>query len=120
MPSDNFTYVSLFSGAGGLDIGFERAGFKGISMNEVNPTFAATLRANAEKLKSDGHTYFAGTSIIEADIRDLHGRDHCWTHVASFCLSIAGSLMNYHPARFYSRTCGGLSLHSMPKESLEA
>ena len=46
--------VSIFSGAGGLDIGFERSGFRTISMNEIDPTFAGTLRSNAGVKKSDG------------------------------------------------------------------
>ena len=39
-------YVSLFSGAGGLDIGLERAGFRALSLCEIEPIFCDTLRAN--------------------------------------------------------------------------
>ena len=38
--------VSFFSGAGGLDIGFEQAGFKTIADVEINRMFCDTLRAN--------------------------------------------------------------------------
>jgi DNA (cytosine-5)-methyltransferase 1 len=69
------TVVSLFSGAGGLDIGLERAGFHTVSMCEVEPVFAASLRANAGAIKADGRRYLAGARIFEADIRDLSGRD---------------------------------------------
>lgn len=39
--------ISLFSGGGGLDIGFHDAGFKIVECNEIEPNFAATLRRNA-------------------------------------------------------------------------
>ena len=32
--------ISIFSGAGGLDIGFERAGFSTVSLCELEPQFA--------------------------------------------------------------------------------
>lgn len=38
--------VSFFSGAGGLDLGFESAGFKHLALFEHNPIFCATLRKN--------------------------------------------------------------------------
>jgi DNA (cytosine-5)-methyltransferase 1 len=38
--------VSFFSGAGGLDLGFERAGFKHLASIEINPTFCQTIRLN--------------------------------------------------------------------------
>ncbi|MFN8496173.1 MAG: DNA (cytosine-5-)-methyltransferase [Caldilineaceae bacterium] len=40
------TAISLFSGGGGLDIGFHDAGFKIIECNEIEPAFAATLQRN--------------------------------------------------------------------------
>jgi DNA (cytosine-5)-methyltransferase 1 len=73
--SSTFKCVSLFSGAGGLDIGFERSGFHTVAMNEIEPKFAATLRANAGSRKADGRTYFSTASVINADIRELSGRD---------------------------------------------
>ena len=45
--SNPITAISLFSGAGGLDIGFHDAGFKIIECNEIEPDFAATLHKNA-------------------------------------------------------------------------
>ena len=38
--------ISLFSGAGGMDIGFERAGFKVAVAVEFDPSCCATLRKN--------------------------------------------------------------------------
>lgn len=56
--------LSLFSGAGGLDIGFHDAGFDIIEANELEPAFAKTLEKNA----SDGG-YISGTNVVCLDIR---------------------------------------------------
>lgn len=47
--------ISLFAGAGGLDIGLEIAGFKAVVVNELQPHACATLRENRRlsKIKSD-------------------------------------------------------------------
>ena len=63
--------ISLFSGAGGLDIGFERAGFSTVSLCELEPQFAETLRQNQGWLHSDGHRYFADATILQNDIREV-------------------------------------------------
>lgn len=41
--------VSFFSGAGGMDIGFQCAGFRNIADVEINPMFCETLRRNGAK-----------------------------------------------------------------------
>jgi DNA (cytosine-5)-methyltransferase 1 len=41
--------VSFFSGAGGLDLGFEAAGFQHLASFEFNPTFCKTLLHNRPK-----------------------------------------------------------------------
>lgn len=51
--------VSFFSGAGGLDIGFECAGFKTLVDIEVNRMFCDTLRQNGAKCVI-GPPYFSG------------------------------------------------------------
>ena len=44
--ANNITAVSLFTGAGGMDIGFERAGIKVVFANELMSEAAATYNAN--------------------------------------------------------------------------
>ncbi|MFB2834432.1 DNA cytosine methyltransferase [Floridanema evergladense] len=53
LTPDNFDFakhdipiVSFFSGAGGLDIGFEYAGFKHLGSIEINPLFCQTIKLN--------------------------------------------------------------------------
>lgn len=50
--------LSLFSGAGGLDLGFHRAGFKTIVANEYDKKICPTFRTN-----------FPEVNLIEEDIR---------------------------------------------------
>jgi len=46
MPRKQFTLIDLFSGAGGLTLGFVRAGFRPIYAVEHEPAFAQTYAAN--------------------------------------------------------------------------
>lgn len=55
--------VSFFSGAGGLDIGFECAGFKTVADIEVVPMFCETLRKN-------GHRAVVGPPYAAGDMAD--------------------------------------------------
>lgn len=68
-------YVSLFSGAGGLDIGLERAGLEAVSMCEIEKEFCNTLKRNQGWMHSDGRTYLAYAKILNADIRDMGHKD---------------------------------------------
>ena len=52
--------LSLFSGAGGLDLGFHNAGFQTIIANEFDPKICPTFRAN-----------FPNVRLIEGDIRKV-------------------------------------------------
>lgn len=62
IKTQDFSLVSLFSGAGGLDIGFEKAGFKTIWANEYDKTIAPSYQ------KYFPHVRFDGRSI--RDVRD--------------------------------------------------
>ncbi len=68
-------YVSLFSGAGGLDIGLERAGFRAVSLCEIEPIFCETLRANQDRVLADGQTYLKKARVFNADIREMSAKD---------------------------------------------
>lgn len=52
--------ISLFSGCGGLDLGFEKAGFDIAVANEYDPTIQPTFELN--------HTH---TKLIKSDIRQI-------------------------------------------------
>ncbi len=45
-PSDDLRFVSLFSGAGGLDLGLELAGWQPLAQIEMDPACAATLESH--------------------------------------------------------------------------
>jgi DNA (cytosine-5)-methyltransferase 1 len=53
--------ISLFSGAGGMDVGFESAGFEIVLANELDHDAAETWRANRKN----------GDTMIEGDIKDV-------------------------------------------------
>lgn len=52
--------ISLFSGAGGLDLGFHKAGFKTLTANEYDKKICPTFKAN-----------FPEVDLIEEDIRKI-------------------------------------------------
>ncbi len=63
--TDNIRVLSLFSGGGGLDIGFHDAGFQIVECNELVQDFAATLSRNST---SSGRLH--GSKIVCMDIND--------------------------------------------------
>lgn len=56
--------ISLFTGAGGLDLGFHKAGFKTVIANEFDPQICPTFKEN-----------FPETHLIEGDIRNVNAND---------------------------------------------
>ncbi len=71
----NPRYISLFTGAGGLDIGLERSGFRALSLCEIEDAFCATLEENQTRTHADGIEYFRHAHIVNADIRNVAGTD---------------------------------------------
>ncbi|HWH08222.1 MAG TPA: DNA cytosine methyltransferase [Candidatus Thermoplasmatota archaeon] len=59
--------LSLFSGGGGLDVGFHDCGFVVQEMVEIEPGYAATLERNAALGK-----VFEGATVRCMDIREYH------------------------------------------------
>lgn len=76
--TNNPCMVSIFTGAGGLDIGLERAGFKTVSTLEIHPVYSETIRVNQRKeIPIDGSDrfHFEGASIITDDISNTVAED---------------------------------------------
>lgn len=68
--------VSIFTGAGGLDIGFERAGFRVISALEIHPKYCETIRINQGRripIGDTGRFFFHDTALLNEDICNVSG-----------------------------------------------
>lgn len=59
-----YTYAGLFSGAGGLDLGFANQGFQHAFSTDLDPWAVATLRTN----RPDWH-------VLERDVHDLRAEE---------------------------------------------
>lgn len=73
-----FSTISLFTGAGGLDIGFEQAGFDTLSAVEVCTPFCDTLLLNQAKqipIPGTDRYYLQGTKVLNCDIRSISACD---------------------------------------------
>lgn len=68
----NSSFISLFSGAGGLDLGLEQAGWDCLYAADIDPCAVETLRANQGK-QVGAASFMAGTKIELADIKSLTG-----------------------------------------------
>lgn len=62
--------ISLFSGAGGLDLGVEAAGYSVRVAVELDRDACETLRTNSRAYTA-GAGYFSDLTVLERDIRTL-------------------------------------------------
>jgi DNA (cytosine-5)-methyltransferase 1 len=60
---EQFELISLFAGAGGLDLGLERAGFVARTISDIDPQACETLRRNKALAEADEQTL---QSVIES------------------------------------------------------
>lgn len=71
---DPISTVSLFTGAGGMDLGFEVAGFSTRCCVEQDSHCCITLRANrASGVETGFHSFLKEAVVIEDDIRYVNG-----------------------------------------------
>lgn len=75
--SDRKTLISLFAGAGGLDLGLEQAGFTSIIANEIDPQACETLRKNKIlcNLNAEEIDSFIAESLTQPCLRRLSDID---------------------------------------------
>jgi len=80
-PRNGLTTLSLFSGGGGLDLGFDRAGFEHAGAWEILPEAAATLRSARPSWHvfggSDGDVRGVDWRPYRGNIAVLHGGPPC-------------------------------------------
>jgi DNA (cytosine-5)-methyltransferase 1 len=71
------TLVSLFTGAGGLDVGLERAGFRTVSAIDNDLRCIEVLRENqARRIQGRPGTFLlAGTKLVHASVADVQASD---------------------------------------------
>lgn len=69
MPNNKYTLASVFSGAGGLDYGFHKAGFKHVLANDKNIDACETFSNNI------GHIEFGPLQSIQKKVEAINGLD---------------------------------------------
>lgn len=66
-------FISIFSGAGGLDLGLEQAGWECLFATDHDVAAIATLKHNQGYALGQGRKALADAIIMQADVRDLQG-----------------------------------------------
>lgn len=67
------SFISIFSGAGGLDLGLEQAGWDCLFATDHDAAAVATLERNRGYSLGQGRKALAEAVIRQADVRDLQG-----------------------------------------------
>lgn len=67
--------VSLFSGAGGLDLGLEAAGMESLVITDIDFHSCRSLEANQLEMRRRGRQLLTSADILQADIRELDGKE---------------------------------------------
>lgn len=63
--------VSLFTGAGGLDLGLEAAGFHTVFASDIDEHSCASLERNKEIASKTQKKFLTGATIVNKDVNDL-------------------------------------------------
>jgi DNA (cytosine-5)-methyltransferase 1 len=75
LPTSGVPLVSFFTGCGGMDLGFEAAGYHHVAAFEINELFCKTLRRNRPKWRVFGPPTHSGDiskfDDIEGELRKL-------------------------------------------------
>lgn len=69
------SFISIFSGAGGLDLGLEQAGWDCLFATDHDKSAVATLERNRGYAIGQGRKALLNTIVRQADVRDLAGAD---------------------------------------------
>jgi DNA (cytosine-5)-methyltransferase 1 len=80
-PANGFSALSLFSGGGGLDIGFDRAGYRHLASYDILEQTGQVLKAARPKWKvysgQDGDVTTKDWSVWRGKVDVLHGGPPC-------------------------------------------
>ncbi|MGE4284902.1 MAG: DNA cytosine methyltransferase [Clostridia bacterium] len=69
MESNNFTFIDLFAGAGGLSLGLEQAGFTSIFANEIDSNAALTYMTN--RSLDDKHVFIGDITYLNEHFQEV-------------------------------------------------